>query len=209
MHPMDPCDPLTRMSPRRTRLMIGMDRPRTARDLLPKIERLFDAVGGEDSGARAALAPADGAPVFTVRGRYQARGWTEWTQGFQFGSALLQFDATGDARVPRARAARGRSSGWRRTSRTSACTITASTTSAPTATCGGSRARAASRPSEWERALLRAGAEGQRRRAGARWTRAARTAASSTRSTARTRCSSTPSDRCARWRSAHRARPAR
>ena len=38
----------------------------------------------------------DGAPVFTIRGRYQARGWTEWTQGFQFGSALLQFDATGD-----------------------------------------------------------------------------------------------------------------
>jgi hypothetical protein len=33
-----------------------------------------------------------------VQGRYQARGWTEWTQGFQFGSALLQFDATGDAR---------------------------------------------------------------------------------------------------------------
>ena len=35
--------------------------------------------------------------MFTVEGRYQARGWTEWTQGFQFGSALLQFDATGDA----------------------------------------------------------------------------------------------------------------
>ena len=41
--------------------------------------------------------PADGAPVFTVEGRYQARGWTEWTQGFQFGSAILQFDATDDA----------------------------------------------------------------------------------------------------------------
>ena len=26
-----------------------------------------------------------------------ARGWTEWTQGFQFGAAVLQFDATGDA----------------------------------------------------------------------------------------------------------------
>ena len=26
-----------------------------------------------------------------------ARGWTEWTQGFQFGAAILQFDATGDA----------------------------------------------------------------------------------------------------------------
>ena len=27
-------------------------------------------------------------------GQYTTRGWTEWTQGFQFGSALLQFDAT-------------------------------------------------------------------------------------------------------------------
>ena len=34
--------------------------------------------------------------MFTVEGRYRARGWTEWTQGFQFGSALLQFDATGE-----------------------------------------------------------------------------------------------------------------
>ena len=37
-----------------------------------------------------------GAPVFTVKGKYTTRGWTEWTQGFQFGSAILQFDATGD-----------------------------------------------------------------------------------------------------------------
>jgi hypothetical protein len=37
--------------------------------------------------------------VFTVDGTYQARGWTEWTQGFQFGSAVLQFDATGDTEV--------------------------------------------------------------------------------------------------------------
>ena len=41
--------------------------------------------------------PADGSPVFTVRGRYTSQGWTEWTQGFQFGSAILQFDATDDA----------------------------------------------------------------------------------------------------------------
>jgi unsaturated chondroitin disaccharide hydrolase len=39
---------------------------------------------------------AKGAPVFTEIGKYVTRGWTEWTQGFQFGSALLQFDATGD-----------------------------------------------------------------------------------------------------------------
>lgn len=37
-----------------------------------------------------------GTPVYTVNGQYTSRGWTEWTQGFQFGSALLQFDATGD-----------------------------------------------------------------------------------------------------------------
>ena len=37
-----------------------------------------------------------GAPVFTINGRYTTRGWTEWTQGFQFGSSLLQFDATGE-----------------------------------------------------------------------------------------------------------------
>ena len=34
--------------------------------------------------------------VFTVDGKYTTRGWTEWTQGFQFGSSLLQFDAASD-----------------------------------------------------------------------------------------------------------------
>jgi hypothetical protein len=42
--------------------------------------------------------PGAGAPVFTVEGRYTSRGWTEWTQGFQFGWAILQYDATGDER---------------------------------------------------------------------------------------------------------------
>lgn len=41
--------------------------------------------------------PTKGTPVFTVAGRYTSRGWTEWTQGFQFGSAILQFIATGYA----------------------------------------------------------------------------------------------------------------
>ncbi|KAA1259135.1 Unsaturated glucuronyl hydrolase [Rubripirellula obstinata] len=40
--------------------------------------------------------PSAGSPVFTVDGRYQTRGWTEWTQGFQYGSEILQFDACGD-----------------------------------------------------------------------------------------------------------------
>src|SRR3954469_11826286 len=37
-----------------------------------------------------------GTPVFTVEGKYTTRGWTEWTQGFQYGCAILAFDATGD-----------------------------------------------------------------------------------------------------------------
>ncbi len=37
-----------------------------------------------------------GSPVFTIKGKYTTRGWTEWTQGFQFGSAILQYDATGE-----------------------------------------------------------------------------------------------------------------
>ena len=42
--------------------------------------------------------PADGSPVLTRKGKYKSRGWTEWTQGFQVGCQLLQFDATGDER---------------------------------------------------------------------------------------------------------------
>jgi unsaturated chondroitin disaccharide hydrolase len=41
--------------------------------------------------------PSKGSPVFTENGKYTTRGWTEWTQGFQFGSEILQFDATDEA----------------------------------------------------------------------------------------------------------------
>jgi unsaturated chondroitin disaccharide hydrolase len=41
----------------------------------------------------------NGSPVFTVDGKYSTRGWTEWTQGFQYGSALLQFDITGEQKL--------------------------------------------------------------------------------------------------------------
>ena len=37
-----------------------------------------------------------GSPVFTINGKYSTRGWTEWTQGFQYGSSILQYDATGE-----------------------------------------------------------------------------------------------------------------
>ncbi|MFV2066238.1 MAG: glycosyl hydrolase [Pirellulales bacterium] len=40
---------------------------------------------------------AQGAPVFTEAGRYTSRGWTEWTEGFQYGLSLLAYDATDEA----------------------------------------------------------------------------------------------------------------
>ena len=76
--------------------MLRLDRRRSPGDLLPKIDRLFSLSAAKIHSIEASWKPEAGAPVFTVEGRYQARGWTEWTQGFQFGSALLQFDATGD-----------------------------------------------------------------------------------------------------------------
>lgn len=42
---------------------------------------------------------SQGSPVFTVGGKYSTRGWTEWTQGFQYGSVLLQFDISGDQKL--------------------------------------------------------------------------------------------------------------
>ncbi|MDQ3348648.1 MAG: glycoside hydrolase family 88 protein, partial [Acidobacteriota bacterium] len=78
--------------------MIRLDRHRSPCDLLPALARLFDLSAQKILSIEETWRPADGAPVFTVQGRYQARGWTEWTEGFQFGSALLQFDATGDGR---------------------------------------------------------------------------------------------------------------
>lgn len=65
-----------------------------ARSLLPDVERLFSLSADKIRSIEGSWKPADGTPVCTVNGRYTSRGWTEWTQGFQFGSAILQFDAT-------------------------------------------------------------------------------------------------------------------
>jgi len=66
----------------------------TAESLLPKIKRLWEASAPKIESIEKTCPPGESAPVFTVKGRYTAQGWTEWTQGFQFGSAILQYDAT-------------------------------------------------------------------------------------------------------------------
>src|SRR5437868_3623342 len=76
--------------------MMQIDRERSPRDLLPQIDRLFFLSASKIRSIETTWRAEDGAPVFTVDGRYTARGWTEWTQGFQVGAAILQFDATGE-----------------------------------------------------------------------------------------------------------------
>ena len=76
--------------------MIRLDRQRTAAGLLPAINRMFDLSARKIRSIEDSWRVEDGSPVFTAGGVYRSRGWTEWTQGFQFGAALLQFDATGD-----------------------------------------------------------------------------------------------------------------
>ena len=69
---------------------------RTPTALLPRLERMWELSAAKIRALDDTWDPAQGAPVSTVDGRYHTRGWTQWTEGFQYGSALLQFDATGD-----------------------------------------------------------------------------------------------------------------
>lgn len=66
------------------------------RHLRTKIAALWEASAPKIRSIEKTYTAGKGAPVFTVQGAYTARGWTEWTQGFQYGSAILQFDATGE-----------------------------------------------------------------------------------------------------------------
>ena len=70
--------------------------PLAPSDLRDAVQRLFAVSAAKIHAIEAVWQPEAGSPVFTVGGKYASRGWTEWTQGFQFGSALLQFDATGE-----------------------------------------------------------------------------------------------------------------
>jgi unsaturated chondroitin disaccharide hydrolase len=76
--------------------MILIDASLTPQDLIPRLEHLFELSAKKIRLLDQRWDPARGTPVFTVKGEYTSRGWTEWTQGFQFGSAILQFDATGE-----------------------------------------------------------------------------------------------------------------
>jgi rhamnogalacturonyl hydrolase YesR len=76
--------------------MIQIDMKLKAADLRSKIDRLWEMSAAKVDRIEKEYDPSKGSPVFTVAGKYTTRGWTEWTQGFQYGSIILQFDATDD-----------------------------------------------------------------------------------------------------------------
>lgn len=76
--------------------MITIDDSIQIQDLAQGLEHLFAAAGPKILALSERWGRESGAPVFTAAGKYTSRGWTEWTQGFRIGSALLQFEATGD-----------------------------------------------------------------------------------------------------------------
>jgi unsaturated chondroitin disaccharide hydrolase len=76
--------------------MISIDTSLTPGDLAGGLEELFRVGAKSVSLLRTHWKPENGTPVFTVAGSYTTRGWTEWTQGFQYGCPLLLFEATGN-----------------------------------------------------------------------------------------------------------------
>jgi len=64
--------------------------------LFPAVQRLFTISGEKIHHLQNRWNPAKGTPVFTIKGEYTSRGWTEWTQGFQFGAAIYQYEVTKD-----------------------------------------------------------------------------------------------------------------
>jgi rhamnogalacturonyl hydrolase YesR len=73
-----------------------IDRTITFSSLTNPVDGLFDLAAQKVRLLEKNWDKSRGTPVFTVEGQYTTRGWTEWTQGFQYGCAILTFDATGD-----------------------------------------------------------------------------------------------------------------
>lgn len=65
-------------------------------DLEQPLQDFWELSGHKIDLIRKEYDTSKGSPVFTEEGKYTTRGWTEWTQGFQFGAEIIQFDATNE-----------------------------------------------------------------------------------------------------------------
>jgi len=80
----------------RTNTVIQVDTTLRCTDFLDDFPRFWEISAGKISSIEKSCKNRGESAVFTVDGRYTSRGWTDWTEGFRFGSAILQFDATGN-----------------------------------------------------------------------------------------------------------------
>jgi unsaturated chondroitin disaccharide hydrolase len=76
--------------------MIWLENNIKTSDLVNKLRKFWDLSAQKLQLIEKEFDDSKGSPVFTVNGKYMTRGWTEWTQGFQYGSEILHYDATGD-----------------------------------------------------------------------------------------------------------------
>ena len=75
-----------------------LDKSLRPSDLGPVLQHFWD-ISAEKVILLSGRNDLDGGPAtHTVSGKYRGRPWTDWARGFQYGSALLQFEATGDER---------------------------------------------------------------------------------------------------------------
>jgi hypothetical protein len=75
---------------------MNIDTNETPKDLRKQIGHTLELAGRKARLLDKSWDTSKGTPVFTVDGKYTTRGWTEWTQGFQYGIAILAFDGTGE-----------------------------------------------------------------------------------------------------------------
>jgi unsaturated chondroitin disaccharide hydrolase len=73
-----------------------LDRSITVQQLQPNTLRVAALAAQKTTQLLHRWKHSDGAPVITVAGRYTSRNWTQWTQGFLYGSGLLAFEMTDD-----------------------------------------------------------------------------------------------------------------
>jgi len=76
--------------------MIKLDNSIKSADLTKYLKRFWDLSAQKIQLIDKEYDDSKGSPVFTIKGKYTTRGWTEWTRGFQYGSSILQYDATSE-----------------------------------------------------------------------------------------------------------------
>src|SRR5688500_17330689 len=75
--------------------MIKINKTLRPSDLIAKLKRFWQISEEKINLIERNYDVSKGSPVFTINGNYTTRGWTEWTQGFLYGSIILQYDVTG------------------------------------------------------------------------------------------------------------------